>query len=754
MAYVIRKRPTASITPNNMAKGLTLEQLQGMGAKPVTPVKGLTLDQIKAQQSATPLNGFATTNAKQMPAGQKAAMGIYSDIYKRGEDVIDTVTRGADALQDPKLGVFGKTKALLSTGLQTAGAAAGGALDIIKGVTKSTAQTLIPDAVSKPVKSAFGSAISAIGDIPVVYGSDKTISDEAKFAVAGIKHLWDSLDPETQRNLEAAGNIGAILLANKTSPDVPTKEATKAAFKTIPEDIGKAKASVVASIKEASVKAKESAKDLPGVRNYIDGQAQERADAARAIVEGNVSDARTAKYSISDKTFQKTYKDIQSSDSTELFDKAIKEGSLKADEVYSSGKILTPDAASGRIDDVAQKLDNLEDGLGAKYRTELAGKELTMENIVKSGEETLNKAVSQKLSIDPLAKEAIKQGIDEGDVALIKSSSVADRAKGVKMVEIGKKMKTDTIFEANNRVSEEAGRTFNKPVDFIIKTNKEAAKSLDKVAKAELTGKPVDLSKAYTQYVDDLTKHKVDIDEKGLLDFDNSDYVDLPDVQKSLNTFHKRFTALEAGDGYDAHQVKRFIDEQVTYGGNAQQGLKGSAKTIAKNFRHNVDEALDTTFPAYDKVNTQFSETKNFLDELEDMAKVPLGDSELLAAKSGMLFRRINSNSPNWKEFVRLIANTEGLAKKYGYVTDESVLHQVLTANMVEDMLKIAPQYSLAGQTKLGVENAARALGAVKDVSQGNLLGAASKIGEEAYNVARGISDEAKIEALKKLLGE
>src|SRR6185436_8621426 len=42
----------ASTTPNDMTQGLTLEQLQKMGAKPAT--QGLTLQQLQAQQQPAP----------------------------------------------------------------------------------------------------------------------------------------------------------------------------------------------------------------------------------------------------------------------------------------------------------------------------------------------------------------------------------------------------------------------------------------------------------------------------------------------------------------------------------------------------------------------------------------------------------------------------------------------------------------------------------------------------------------------------
>ncbi len=88
-------------------------------------------------------------------------------------------------------------------------------------------------------------------------------------------------------------------------------------------------------------------------------------------------------------TFDKVLKDVRSSDSTSLFEKGIKNGALKRNEVYANGETLTAKAAKGRIEDVAQKLDGFKKGLGDEFRKQVDVKNSTMQSIITKGEEIL-----------------------------------------------------------------------------------------------------------------------------------------------------------------------------------------------------------------------------------------------------------------------------------------------------------------------------------------------------------------------------
>ena len=64
--------------------------------------------------------------------------------------------------------------------------------------------------------------------------------------------------------------------------------------------------------------------------------------------------------------------------------------------------------------------------------------------------------------------------------------------------------------------------------------------------------------------------------------------------------------------------MKRFIDEQVTYGKNAR-GLWGRPRVL-KSLRHNLDGLLDEASQPTNQVNTQYAETRGALDAPQDVA--------------------------------------------------------------------------------------------------------------------------------------
>lgn len=69
--------------------------------------------------------------------------------------------------------------------------------------------------------------------------------------------------------------------------------------------------------------------------------------------------------------------------------KAIESGDIPQNAVYKTKNILTPEFAQGRIDDIAQKLDMFQKGLGAQYRNMVDINNSTMQGLIDTGEEIL-----------------------------------------------------------------------------------------------------------------------------------------------------------------------------------------------------------------------------------------------------------------------------------------------------------------------------------------------------------------------------
>lgn len=86
--------------------------------------------------------------------------------------------------------------------------------------------------------------------------------------------------------------------------------------------------------------------------------------------------------------FETAIKNSQAED----IDRAIKVGEVPKEAVYKQGKVLTPEFAQGRVDDIAMKLDMYQPGLGQQFRGSVDINNSTMNGLVDTGEMILNNA--------------------------------------------------------------------------------------------------------------------------------------------------------------------------------------------------------------------------------------------------------------------------------------------------------------------------------------------------------------------------
>lgn len=160
-------------------------------------------------------------------------------------------------------------------------------------------------------------------------------------------------------------------------------------------------------------------------------------------------------------------------------------------------------------------------------------------------------------------------------MSVIKGSSDVDKGLLRKMLNIQKKTLKDSRYGLTNRPSDVAGQSLAARVNFVKNTNKQAGKRLDSVAKS-LKGKPVNYQDALDQFVNDLDDMGVSLSNQGgvKVSYQNSMLEGLDDAQGVVTRVLKRLTSTKPPDAFDVHRMKRFIDQQVTFGKKGD-GLKG-----------------------------------------------------------------------------------------------------------------------------------------------------------------------------------
>lgn len=368
-----------------------------------------------------------------------------------------------------------------------------------------------------------------------------------------------------------------------------------------------------------------------------------------------------------------------------------------------------------------------------------------------------------KVTDDYKAKAAIKQGFDEGFVAMIKASPAKAREKMTAMLDVVDQGKKNFRAGAENRPLDIAGDSVVMRVDVVKAANRAAGNRLDHVAKS-LKGKPINVAPAVDSFLEKIKEMGVSLNIKeNAISFIDSDLEGVIGPQRVLKNVINRMRNTKAPDAYDIHRLKKFLDEQVTYGKNAR-GLGGKTEGILKSLRHNLDGLLDEQFPEYNRVNTEYSETIGALDALQDVAGRKMDFYGPNADKAiGTLTRRLLSNAQSRIPLKDAIAQLDAVAKKFttdgaqdivphGYISkrsgvkasdlDDDVMGQVLFVDELEKLTGAFARTSFQGDIEKVVRRTANADG------RGMIADAV----EAGVNKARGINEDNALKAMRALL--
>jgi hypothetical protein len=375
------------------------------------------------------------------------------------------------------------------------------------------------------------------------------------------------------------------------------------------------------------------------------------------------------------------------------------------------------------------------------------------EQIAQGGtDKTLAKYITDgagKVKTDKFAVESIKQGFDPGVIAAVKGASKVDRAKLVSMVDNMKKGKSNSLFAMKNRPSDIAGDSLMQRIRHVREVNLNAGKRIDVVAKS-LKGQAVDSAGPIDSFIQNLDDMGVKLSKDLRPMFKGSDVEGLAAPQNAIKNIVNRLASGKRGtppDAYELHRMKKFIDENVTYG-KAGEGLAGKTERILKKLRVDIDETLDNNFPDYNEVNTIYADTIGALDSIQDVAgrKMNLAGGNADKA-TGTLLRRMMSNAQSRVNLVDAVDNLEGVSKKYGSSFNDDIATQMLFADELDSVFGAVARTSLQGEVgksvKKGMETAAGAR---------TVTGAAIDAAAAGVEKLRGINQENAFNSILELL--
>lgn len=341
---------------------------------------------------------------------------------------------------------------------------------------------------------------------------------------------------------------------------------------------------------------------------------------------------------------------------------------------------------------------------------------------------------------NPAQQAAIKQGFDEGLVAMIREASPADRRNMLRSLEIMKDATEDKRFSMTNRTTDIAGESILDRYKLIRDVNKQAGEGIDDYAEKNLKGRAVDFAEPVQNFQDSLQKLGVKFNDDLTLDFELSAIEDVAPAERILNQIVKRMRAPRQVTAYDVHNLKRFIDEQVSYG-KATEGLTGRTINVIKDLRRQLDGILDNKFPEYDNLNTTYAETIQAMDDFSTaIGRTIDPDSPSAASAIGTSLRGLGSNRQTRGRLVDSVAELNSLGNRYGSFDDDVIAQTAFTIDL-DRIFGTKADTSLSGV--LGEA------AATMPTSTGQFVGAAARA---AGNKLRGVNQEKQFEAMRNLL--
>ena len=355
-----------------------------------------------------------------------------------------------------------------------------------------------------------------------------------------------------------------------------------------------------------------------------------------------------------------------------------------------------------------------------------------------------------KVKKDKVAIEAINQGFDEGVIATIKGANSVDKALMLEMVNIMEKGKKNALFAAKNRPSDVAGNVLMERFESVVDANKNSGRDLNKIANT-LKGKSVDFDPAINTFIEGLGSLGVTLSNDLKPQFSGSTIEGITGAEKAITQIVNRMKSIKQPDGKKLHDLKKFIDEQVTFG-KRTEGLSGRTINVLKTLRHNIDGILDNKFPEYDKVNTVFAETITAIDALQDVAGRKMDLQGVNAKKAtGTLLRRLMGNTQSRVRLLDAVNEIESAAFKHGTaeINKSDILTQVLFADELDSVFGPVAKTSFQGQIDQAIKRGASGL-----TSKSGLVDIVATGLGKVVEKARGINQEGAFKSIKELLKE
>ena len=398
--------------------------------------------------------------------------------------------------------------------------------------------------------------------------------------------------------------------------------------------------------------------------------------------------------------------------------------------------------AGAKIAEKIEKTKGVKELLSTKNLPESIRNEADSQKVFDAIEDTADKVIKQGvIKTHKPAAEAIDMGFKKGDVFAIRSSSDATKKGGFKMIGDYQRILNDSRFGQERQVTDVVGESALKRVNAIQKMNTSAGRQVNKAA-SDLKGTQVDISDEVASTQTKLSELGVKFSDDGKMNFDESAFQGFGSAQKAIKNVVGRLNNTGQADANDIHQLKQFIDSNVTFGAGNKTGAQKKAESFIKELRFDLNAKLKGVSSNYDKANAKYSDTIKVLNDVRGVA----GKNGINARTLGLLANRVDSRAVSSARIGDIYSSLDDVAAKYGVRFKDSVADLHVIANSIDNTLPNVINNSLQGQTTNAIDKVAQARG--RTITDGAL-----ELGSAALNkLSKNRDVNAQIKAMKALL--
>ncbi len=429
------------------------------------------------------------------------------------------------------------------------------------------------------------------------------------------------------------------------------------------------------------------------------------------------------------------------------------QGTAKAlQEDKSTGDIITSGLTGGAVGAITGgAIGGLTGGItggirGMKQRHDAIQQGLAAERQPTDVIQYSKDPTTGKISLDPVAKKALDEGIDPTDVQFIKNASPEDKKAFQDMYKIAEQASKDKTV--TQQPVEVAGKSLVNRVKFLDSVRKDTGKELGSLAKS-MEQTPLDITPTVDKLSSNLDDAGISIGKGGILDFSGSRYADQPAVQKQLQQVYSSIADGQL-DPSKIISTRQRLFTNLNYAKAGNEIVPGdNADRILGEVYESLDDPLKVANPQYAELAKKYAQTSSAIRDFGNAIgkNFDLKDN-LIDLRAGEVGQRILGNAS--AKPLALIQNISETAKGLGYTGTDNVRDQFLFSSMLQDpklnLFEPTQTGSLRGQVGRGV------MDTIKDF-KGGLVSGTAKLAEKGLSAADGISPEGKRNAVQGLIG-